>query len=252
MKRLKILWVTLSIFIFSIISLYGQIPIKPVTVQLGGGIGLVSPMGDYGGSTIDYYAGTKYGMSTGFNIHGKARLGFLGFDLFGELDYAWFSNNGNAEPGTGSINISQKDFSIKIGPELHFSIPMSPLTPYLSGIISFNTFSGDATFQGTPRVPSADYSMQTTERVGLGLGAGIIWNIGSSTKMDIGVQYNLLNAFGKSWDDINPTISQRVDTYLALNDAKDPQYFYGSNIDFVNSSRAINTLSLSATLMFGL
>jgi opacity protein-like surface antigen len=236
MKRLKILWVTLSIFIFSIISLYGQIPIKPVTVQLGGGIGLVSPMGDYGGSTIDYYAGTKYGMSTGFNIHGKARLGFLGFDLFGELDYAWFSNNGNAEPG----------------PELHFSIPMSPLTPYLSGIISLNTFSGDATFQGTPRVPSADYSMQTTERVGLGLGAGIIWNIGSSTKMDIGVQYNFLNAFGKSWDDINPTISQRVDTYLALNDAKDPQYFYGSKIDFVNSSRAINTLSLSATLMFGL
>jgi len=84
------------------------------------------------------------------------------------------------------------------------------------------------------------------------LGGGIIWGIGNATKLDIGIQYNFLNAFGKSWNDINPTISQRVDSYLALNDAKDPQYFNGSNIDFINSSRAINTLSLSATLMFGL
>ncbi len=147
MNRLKVLGISLLIIILLTVSSYAQIPVKPVSIQLGGGFGLVSPMGDYGGSTIDYYAGTKYGLSTGFNLHGKVRLGLLGFNLFGELDYAWFTNNGNAEPGIGSINISQKNFSIKIGPELQFSIPLSPITPYLSGIISLNSFSGDVTFR---------------------------------------------------------------------------------------------------------
>jgi len=48
-------------FLFSP-NLYSQ-----VTLQVGGGLGYISPTGDYGGSTMDFYNGTKYGMSSGFN-----------------------------------------------------------------------------------------------------------------------------------------------------------------------------------------
>jgi len=38
-----------------------------ITLQVGGGLGIVSPSGDYGGTTIEFYNGTKYGLETGTN-----------------------------------------------------------------------------------------------------------------------------------------------------------------------------------------
>ncbi len=247
MNKLKtILAVSVLILLVNIPS-FAQ---SPMTLQLGGGLGYVSPMGNYGGSTMDYYAGTKYGLSSGINIHGKARLEFLGFNLNGEIGYTWLSNSGNSEPGQGSINISQKVFSIKVGPEIQFKIPLSPITPYLGANISLNSFSGDASFQGVAKIPSADYAMQNAVRVGLGLGGGIILGISRNMNLDIGIQYNFLNVFGKSWNNANAASDQRLNSYLALNDAADPNYINDSNVNFINSSRSINTLSISATLMF--
>ena len=74
-----------------------------ITLQAGGGIGIVIPEGDLSGTTMDYYSGKNYGLGSGFNLHAKVKAGLLGFILFGELDFNSLSNNGYSVPGEGSI-----------------------------------------------------------------------------------------------------------------------------------------------------
>lgn len=87
-----------------------------ITLQVGGGLGYSIPTGDYGGSVTDFYNGTKYGMKSGINFHGKARVGILFLNAFGEVGYTTFSGDGNAQSGGGTIKNSQKIISMKIGP----------------------------------------------------------------------------------------------------------------------------------------
>lgn len=240
-------------FLFSLlilIPIYGQIP-NPVSLEIGGGIGYVVPAGDYGGTTMDYYSGTKYGLSNGLNFQGKIRFGIIGLNLVGELDYASLSNSGNSEPGQGKIDVSQKVLSLKLGPEFKLSFPVIPFTPYLGANIAYNHFSGDVTFQGVSRISSATYSMESTSRIGLGISGGALFKLSGFT-LDIGVQYNFLNLFGKKWQDVNPIVNQRLDSYLALNDDVDPAYAAGSDTNIIGSSRKINTFAITATVMFGL
>ncbi|MCI0556275.1 MAG: hypothetical protein L0287_35475, partial [Anaerolineae bacterium] len=85
----------------------GTIPVAAqITLQGGVGLGIGLPQGDYGGSTIDHYAGSAYGMSTGYNVHGKARVGLLGLRVAGEIGYSSFSNTGESEPGQGKMEVS--------------------------------------------------------------------------------------------------------------------------------------------------
>ena len=85
----KTISLILILFIGSQVN-YGQI-----TAKLGAGIGWASPSSDYTGTTIEYYDGVTYGLSSGFNFHGKARAAILGFGLIGELNYSSFSNSGS-------------------------------------------------------------------------------------------------------------------------------------------------------------
>ena len=73
-----------------------QIANGQITAQLGAGLGWASPASDYTGTTIEYYDGVKYGLSSGLNLHGKARAAILGFGLVGEVNYSSFSNSGAA------------------------------------------------------------------------------------------------------------------------------------------------------------
>lgn len=238
-----------SLILFS--SSYAQIPGSPVTMQLGVGIGKVSASGDFGGSTIDYYSGSKYGLSGGVNLQGKVRLGILGFNIVGEVDYAYFSNNGFSEPGQGKVDISQKVLSLKVGPEFKIGIPLFPVTPYIGANIQLNKFSGDVTFNGVAKVPSGTYDMAGASRVGFGINGGVVVSLGGIT-VDVGAQYNLLNVSGKAWEDANPNKDQRLDSYLSLNDDKDPAYAAGNTDHFIGSSRTISSFAVTATIMFGL
>ncbi len=241
------------VFLFSLILIlpvYGQIT-NPFSFQAGGGIGYVIPAGDFGGSTMDFYSGTKYGFSNGLNLQGKVRFGIIGINLAGEVAYSSFSNSGYSEPGQGNVEVSQKILSLKIGPEFKLSLPVLPFTPYIGANIAFNHFGGDVTFQGVSRVPSAIYSMESATRVGLGITGGALFRMSSFT-LDIGLEVNMLNLFGKKWEDANPTVDQRLDTYLSLNDNADPAYLQGSNTHIVGNSRTINTFAITATAMFGL
>ncbi len=243
--KAKLLLITTLIF-FSAGQLYSQI-----TLQVGGGLGYISPAGDYGGSTIDFYNGTKYGMKSGFNYHAKARVGLLGLNLFGIIEYSTVSGDGEAEEGQGEVENSHGIFSIKAGPEFNFSIPLSPIGFYLDGFVSVNTFSGKVKFQGVSEVPSGERDLESATRFGVGAGGGVLLDILPVVTLDFGVHYNLYNLFGKNYSSLT-TSHERLDSYTGLNDDKDPLYELGNNDHIIGDSRSINAWQFTLTAMIGI
>jgi hypothetical protein len=229
-----------------------QPSLSQVTLKLGGGLGLVMPAGDFGGSTTDYYSGTRYGLGNGINIQGKAKIGLVGFNLAGEIDYASLSNNGNSEPGQGAVDISQKILSLKVGPEFRLSVPLAPVVPYISANVALNKFSGETTFQGVSKVPSATYSVKGAARLGIGFAAGVEVSVGPLLSLDFNLAYNLLNVSGKEWEDVNPATNQRIDSYLALNDSPDPHYASGDDKHFLSNGRSIHSVLVTVSVLFGM
>jgi hypothetical protein len=223
-----------------------------VDIKLGGGIGLTIPTADFGGTTLDYYNGSRYGLSSGVNVHGNAKVGLAGWILAGEVDYSWLSNNGNSEPGQGTVNLSQRVLSLKAGPEFRIGIPETPVTSYIGLNLSVNRFSGETTFQGVSKVPSGTYSVQAATRFGAGISAGSEVSIGPFLSLDFNISYNLMNVSGQAWDDANPKLDQRLDSYLSLNDNGDPQYAVGDDKHFISHERNIRTIQFTVSLLFGL
>jgi len=232
-------------FLFSP-NLYSQI-----SLQIGGGLGYVSPIGDYGGSTVDFYNGTKYGMSSGFNYHAKARVGLLGFNLFGIIEYSTVSGEGESEPGQGEVENSHSIFSIKAGPEFNISPPLSPVGFYVDGFISVNTFSGTIKFQGVAQVPSGEYDLESATRFGVGAGGGVLLDLIPIVTFDFGIHYNLYNIFGQTYTGTT-TNPKRLDAYTSLNDDKDPLFGTDEDIYIIENTRAINAWQFTLTAMIGI
>lgn len=222
-----------------------------VTLQIGGGLGYSTPTGDYGGNTTEFYDGTKYGIESGFNYHAKARVGLLFLNVFGEIGYTTFNGAGESEPMKGSVINNHNVFSIKVGPEFPITIPLSPITPYLMGFVAVNTFSGDVEFQGVTDVPSGTYDLASATRVGIGGGGGVMFSAGP-LKLDLSIQYHLINFTGKEYKIENVTSHERLDNYTSLNDAADPAYLNGSDSHFIQDDRGIGAMEFKLTVMFGL
>jgi opacity protein-like surface antigen len=227
-------------------NLYSQI-----SLQIGGGLGYITPAGDYGGSTIDFYNGTKYGMSSGFNYHAKARVGLLGFNLFGIIEYSTVSGDGESEPGQGEVENSHSIFSIKAGPEFNISPPLSPVGFYVDGFISVNTFSGTVNFQGVSQVPSGEYDLESATRFGVGAGGGVLLDFIPIVTFDLGIHYNLYNIFGQTYTGTT-TNPKRLDSYTSLNDDKDPLFGTDEDIYIIENTRAINAWQFTLTAMIGI
>lgn len=239
----------LAILCFAIIL---AIPAQSqITFQFGAGAGLAMPASDYSGTTLDFYNGGKYGMKNGLTLNAKVRAGILGLRAAGEVNYSMFSNTGEALPGRGSVDISQKVLSLKVGPELSFGVPLMPITPYLGANVSLNRFSGTVKFQGITSLPSDENDLKSASRIGFGFTGGVLLNLGGM-KLDLSAAFDMMNASGKSWEDENPTKDQKLDSYITLNDDKDPLYKSGDDKHFISSSRSINSIQIRATLMFGL
>jgi opacity protein-like surface antigen len=241
-----------SVALFALIALMSTPSRSQVTLKLGGGIGVMSSASDFSGSTLEYYNGSGYGLGTGLNVHGKAKIGLSGWNLTGEIDYSSLSNTGNSEPGQGVVDISQKILSLKVGPEFRLSVPVLPITLYIGADIALNRFSGETAFQGVSKVPSATYSVESATRFGLGLSAGAEVSIGPLLSLDFTISYNLMNVLGKEWHDVNPGNNQRIDSYLSLNDNSDPQYVPGDDKHFISDTRSINSILFTVSVLFGL
>jgi hypothetical protein len=241
-----------SVALVALMALTITPSISQVNLKLGGGIGVMSPASDFRGSTLEYYNGSNYGLTNGLSMHGKAKIGLSGWNLTGEVDYSSLSNTGNSEPGQGRVDISQKILSMKVGPEFRISVPALPITPYFGANLALNSFSGETTFQGVAKVPSATYSVKAATRLGVGFTLGTEVSIGPLLSLDFNISYNLMNVSGKEWDDVNPGIDQRIDSYLSLNDNHDPQYVSGDDKHFISSDRSIQSILFTASILFGL
>ncbi len=246
-KMSRLCWAVL-LFCFSIV-LPSQ---AQLTLQGGVGVGATIPSGDYGGTTLDTYAGTKYGLSTGYNVHAKLRFGAIGFHFAGEVSYSAISNTGNSEPGQGSVDVKQNVLSFNVGPEYSIGIPLSPIKPYLGAHVALHRISGETSFQGAAKLSSGVYSLQTATRFGVGGTVGAIISMGPAMNLDVAAHYDLMNIVGKTWEDATPSTDQRIDSYLTLNDDKDPQFAAGNDKHFISNSRSISAIRLTVTLMFGL
>jgi len=246
MKNIALLSCLIILFVSSIN--YSQ-----VTLQVGAGGGYIAPTGDYAGSTVDFYNGTKYGMSSGYNFNAKVRVGLLGLNLFGIIDYSSISGDGQSDPDNKNSQIenTQKILSFKAGPEFNISIPLSPVGVYFDGFLSVNTFSGTVSFQGVSGVSTGEYDLETATRVGAGVGGGVLLDILPVVTLDLGIQYNWYNLFGKQYNSINTNL-QREDAYTSLNDDADPLYQSSSNVHIIGESKAINAWEFTLTAMFGI
>ncbi len=231
----------------SVVTLNAQ-----VTLKLGGGLGVMSAVSDMNGSTLDYYAGDKLGFNSGLNVHGRAKVGLVGFTLVGGLEYSTLTSSGNSEPGQGKVDLTQNILTLKAGPEFSIAIPASPITPYVGANIALNSFSGETKFQGISKVPSATYIVETVSRIGAGFTVGAEVSIGPLMSLDFAATYNLMNMSGAEWNDVNPSADQRLDSYLSLNDAKDPAYAVGSDKHFIDQDRSIHSMMFTVTFLVGL
>jgi hypothetical protein len=221
-----------------------------IKFQVGVGLAYEMPMGDYGGTTVDYYNGTKYGLAGGLNFHAKGRVGAAGFQLGAEAGYTSLSNTGDAfTSGQGEITVSQSVMFLKLGPEYMINIPMVPLKPYVGLNLAFNMISGETDFGGVAAVPSGTQEMQSAARFGVGASGGVVYKMSPLISFDLSVSYNLMNLFGKKFEVIvNPA---REDSYKYLNDDKDP--VAGTDADnFIGDSRSIRTLQAGLSVMFGI
>ena len=240
----------LRLAVASALCFMGTAPaLAQVTFQLGGGGGVRFPISDYGGTTEDFFAGTKYGLSTGYNIHAKGRLGLAGIVIVGEVDYGTMSNSGTAYSDQGKVEVSQTLLVFKVGPEYQISIPAAPVTPYLGANLAMNVVDGETTLQGISGIPTSTYTLESTSRFGFGFNGGVLFNLGP-TKLDVGLEYSLMNPFSKEFTSVSG--AGREDSYRYLNDDKDPAYAAGDLEHFIGKARSINSLLLTVSVLFGL
>ncbi len=240
----------LTVLFFSLFSTQSN---AQITFQIGAGAGYSLPGADYGGTTEDFYNGTKYGMSSGYNFHGKVRLGLLFINAFGEIGYSTFSGKGEIIAGNSNstADVTNKILSLRLGPEFKFDIPLSPITPYFDAFISLNTFNGTVQFKSAPNgLPSDERNIESASRIGVGGGGGVLFSLGG-LKLDLNIQYHLMNLVGKKFDG-DATKNQRLESYTFINDEADPAYLLGNTAHFISDSRAINALEFKLTILFGI
>jgi outer membrane protein W len=227
----------------------------PVNSQIkfsaGPTVGVTMPQGDYSGSSTDYYAGLKYGLGTGINFGAvfKAKLPII--SIKAGINYSILSNSGLADASeSGSfVEVKQHLFTISVGPEFYFSIPASPIKPYAGIDLLMTTFSGTTRFQGLQRVPTGTFDLSSASRTGIGLGVGAEFGIGKTMSLDLNIKYSLINLFSKKYE--GGYDANRIDSYLYLNDAKDPRYPDDLNKHPIGNDRTISTLQFNLGILFG-
>ncbi|HRE39967.1 MAG TPA: outer membrane beta-barrel protein [Ignavibacteria bacterium] len=221
-------------------------------LYIGPTVGITAPTGDYSGTTMEYYSGTKYGLSTGFNIGALLKSNIGPFILRGSANYSFLNNSGSAEPNDGFIEHKSNIFTLSAGPEFVLTSVPTSIKPYLGADILLSFISGRSTFSSVDFVPDGTFDMQSAARLGLGFGAGFEYSLGAGNILDISIRYNLVNLIGKEFNDVTPSENRRLDSYLSLNDDRDPVNPNDINRHPIGSSRSISTFQFNISYLFGL
>jgi opacity protein-like surface antigen len=245
MKLLKCSVISLVLFF----SFYNS-GSSQIRLVIGPAIGLTSPTVDYSGETTDFYTGTKYGMRSGLNYGAVAKVTLGPLNGKVTISYASLSNSGKGDinQGPSTLEVKNNIFMVTLGTEFGFAIPLSPIRPYAGIDLLFTSISGSYTFHGTTGVNSVENSIQSASRTGLGLNVGGELSFSKSLSLDLSLHYNLVNLFGKDFKSAGTT---RLDSYINLNDAKDPNYIAGDDKHFIGNDRTIATIQIQLGLLFG-
>lgn len=237
------------LFILVVLPFFLSNTYSQIGLSLGPMLGITSPTVDYTGETTDFYSGTRYGVRTGFNYGalGKIRLGPLNAKL--TISFSSLTNSGQAEidKPNSKVDVKHSMFIFGIGTEFGFNVPASPIKPYIGVDFLFTSFSGDVTFQGTSKVPSGTFSIQSSSRTGLGFCGGLQFKLAGVTSMDLSLHYNLHNLFGKEYK----TNTDRLGVYTSLNDLKDPNYSASDDKHPIGNDRSIATIQIQLGILFG-
>lgn len=235
-------------FLFLLFS-FGVV-FSQVKFSIGPTIGFTGPVGDYSGTTFDYYNGTRYGLNGGINFGGVFKAKWTSVSARLSITYASLRNSGGSEPGDdGYIEVTQNTLTMALGPEFAFTLTGSNIKPYVGVDLLFTSFSGDAMFIDVRHVGDRSISMSSTSRAGLGLGGGVIIGLGKKYSLDIGLKYNMHNLFGKSFD-VYDTDGPRYFAYTSLNDDSDPVYPNEINDHPIGNSRSISTIMINLAFLF--
>jgi opacity protein-like surface antigen len=235
--------------IFTVLLFSTSISYSQLHISLGPAIGYTIPQSDFAGSTADYYNGTKYGLTGGIDFGAIGRLGLGPFNFNLSLMYAPLSNSGSVpDPNSGStVDIKMHILTVGVGTQYGFGVPLAPVKPYIGLDLLFSSFGGSFQFHGTQRVNSSTNDMNSSTRVGLGISAGVNLKL-LTTSIDVSLRYNMLNLFSKRFEAPD---GERINSYLYLNDDKDPNYPTSDSKHPIGSSRTIATLQLQLGVMFG-
>lgn len=242
----KFIFKIILFLLFSINILFSQ-----VKFSIGPTVGFTAPVGDYGGTTYDYFNGTRYGLSGGINFGGVFKAKFTSVSARLSVIYSSLKNTGGSEPGDdGYIETKQSILMIALGPEFSFALKSSSVQPYVGVDFLLTSFSGETIFLNVGKgVSNRTVSMASTSRAGVGLGGGVLFGLGKKYTLDIGVKYNMHNLFGKSFS-VYDTEGPRYLAYASLNDDRDPVYPNEINDHPIGNSRSISTIMINAAFLF--
>jgi len=242
MKNFCILFVCIF---FPVSSLYSQLFIQPT-------VGVTIPTADYSGSISDYYSGKAYGLKPGINFalvfSINPSIPHVNLD-FG-ISYSVLKNSGSANPSSnGNIDLKQNLLTVFAGPIYYFlSNQSAALHPYFGISFLYTNIDGSVTFSRVQNVPDGSYDMKTDDRFGIGFMLGNDFPIGENNGITIEFDYNIINAFGKNFN--NGGNTGRIGSYQSLNDDKDPFYSSGDPNHPISKSRSISVFQLNIGYYF--
>lgn len=171
MKRFFLFLPFIVILIFGINS-YGQ----GLKFGVGGGLSMVQSPDRLTNSAAE--GGSGFGSEYHFGLKAKLSIPLVPVTPVGFLNYHLLS---------GDDDISQSILSLGVGVNIEL-IP-GPLSPYGTIDLQYNSFGdteiGSQSFDG--------YS-----RTGLGIGAGIEFNLLPMVDLDLSAKYNMMNLMGKA------------------------------------------------------
>jgi opacity protein-like surface antigen len=168
------------LFLFAAISFitFQNTQAQGLDIGIGGGLSIVqtpSYYTDVAGFSSEYHIGLK----------GKLNLPVSPITPIGFVEYHFF--RGSESTPTGNSDTKQNILSIGVGGE--YSIIPGPLSPYLGVDIEFNNL-GDLTTSGSQ-------TSSGVSRMGLGVGAGVMFKLLPVINLDLTLKYQMLNLFGK-------------------------------------------------------
>jgi outer membrane protein W len=179
------------------------------TVQFYGGYSM--PLGDLKGSfgetfntwtgngnpdTNTYFmkSGINYGIYVKFQVTRKSPVqitGGVGFDVFSNS--ISYSDSG----GTGSFDLTQSHLAVVLGAEYNFATRKSKLNPFIGAEAMLNVIGGKLTAEYPE--DTYNYTMNSTIRLGLQIGAGLDYVVHNNIGILIGAKYAFANLVGKSF-----------------------------------------------------